>query len=207
MEEIIKQRIQESIETKKRFLEDSNAINAIRISTNIIIESLKNNGKILICGNGGSAADAQHITGELVGRYKMERKGLPAIALTTDTSILTAWGNDYEFETIFSRQVEALGKKEDILIGISTSGNSENIIKAIEEAKKIGLRIITFTGHEGGKMKDLSDANINIPSDDTPRIQESHMVAYHTICELVEKEMSKPTEEENKTSSHEGGLI
>ncbi|MBT4166175.1 D-sedoheptulose 7-phosphate isomerase [archaeon] len=203
----MKQRIQESIETKKRFLEDSNAINAIRISTNIIIESLKNNGKILICGNGGSAADAQHITGELVGRYKMERKGLPAIALTTDTSILTAWGNDYEFETIFSRQVEALGKKEDILIGISTSGNSENIIKAIEEAKKIGLRIITFTGHEGGKMKDLSDANINIPSDDTPRIQESHMVAYHTICELVEKEMSKPTEEENKTSSHEGGLI
>jgi D-sedoheptulose 7-phosphate isomerase len=191
MEEIIKQRINESIETKKKFLEDPHSISSIRIATNIITESLKNNGKILICGNGGSAADAQHITGELVGRYLLERKAIPAIALTTDTSIITAWGNDYEFDTIFSRQVEALGNSRDILIGISTSGNSKNIIKAIEKAKNQGLKIITFTGHEGGKMKDISDANINVPSNETPRIQESHMVAYHTICELVEKEMAE----------------
>jgi len=189
MEEIIKQRIKESIETKQKLLDNQDTINNIENATNTITNALKNKGKILICGNGGSAADAQHITGELVGRYKMERKGLPAIALTTDTSIITAWGNDYEFSTIFSRQVEALGSEGDILIGISTSGNSENIIKAIEEAKKRCLRIITFTGHEGGKMKDLSNVNINIESNDTPRIQECHMVIYHTICELVEKIM------------------
>jgi len=189
MEEKIKQRIKESIEAKQRFLESS-GVDGIRIAVNVIVESLKNGGKVLICGNGGSAADAQHIAAELVGKFwKLERRGYPAIALSSNTSNLTAWGNDYEFQTIFSRQVEALGKKEDVLIGLSTSGNSDNVIKAMEKAKSLGMGVISLTGHEGGKMKDLSDININVPSNDTPRIQECHSVIYHILCELVEKEM------------------
>ena len=153
----------------------------------ICVESLKKGGKILLCGNGGSAADSQHIAAELSGRFKKERNALAGLALTTDTSALTAIGNDYGFEYVFSRQVEALGKKEDVLIGISTSGNSQNVINAIKSARKIGMKIITLSGKSGGKIKDLGDVNIVVPSDDTPRIQEMHIMIGHMICALIDE--------------------
>lgn len=188
MEQIIKQRIEESIIAKKDFLNQSGNIQK---AAEAIIKCLKNKGKVLIFGNGGSAADSQHIAGELVGRYLIERKSLPAIALTTDTSILTAWSNDYDFKSVFERQVEALARKGDILLGISTSGYSENVLLAIKKGKEIGTVNISLTGKDGGELKKISDININSNAKETPRIQECHMVAYHTICELVEREMAK----------------
>lgn len=188
MKELIRQRINESIKAKEAFLAEAENIEKAALA---ILVCLKNNGKILIFGNGGSAADSQHIAGELVGRYKLERKAIPAIALTTDTSILTAWSNDYDFESVFVRQVEALANEGDVLIGISTSGNSKNVILAFEKGKEIGTVNISLTGKDGGKIKPISDININSDSKDTPRIQECHMIAYHTICEIVEKEMSE----------------
>lgn len=164
-------------------------VNEIISCVDMMCDTLENGGKILIVGNGGSAADAQHIAGELVGRFKLERKGLSAIALTTDTSILTAWSNDYDFSTVFERQVEALAKDGDVLFGLSTSGNSENVVKAFEKGKEIGTKNISLTGNEGGRIKPISDLNINIYSDNTPRIQEGHVLAYHIICELVEEKM------------------
>lgn len=145
--------------------------------------------KVLLLGNGGSAADAQHIAGELVGRFKLERHGLPAISLSTDTSIMTAWANDHEYDTIFSRQVEALAKPDDILFGLSTSGNSENIIKAFQKGRELNAYMISLTGNDGGRIKPLSDLNVNVYSKNTPRIQESHMLVYHILCELVEEKM------------------
>jgi D-sedoheptulose 7-phosphate isomerase len=154
----------------------------------LCLVSLKDGGKILLCGNGGSAADSQHIAAELSGRFKKERKALAGIALTTDTSALTAIGNDYGFEQIFSRQVEALANEDDTLIAISTSGNSENVINAIDCARKTGCKVITLTGKDGGKMKDLGDVNIVIPSYDTPRIQEMHIMVGHMICAMIDEE-------------------
>jgi D-sedoheptulose 7-phosphate isomerase len=154
----------------------------------IATETLEAGHKILLCGNGGSAADAQHIAAELTGRYKIERKGLPAIALTTDTSALTAIGNDYGYEHVFSRQVEALARKGDLLIGISTSGNSRNVIYALQKAKEIGCRTIGFSGKGGGKMNDVCDLNIIVPSDDTARIQEMHIMIGHILCQLIDNE-------------------
>ena len=185
MEEI-KNLIRESIEAKNNFL---NQAGNIQKAANEIIKCLKNWNKVLLFGNGGSAADAQHIAGEFIGRFKLERKALPAIALTTDTSVLTAWPNDYEFSTVFARQVEALANKGDVLIGITTSGNSVNVIKAFEKGKEIGTVNISLTGNDGGKVKPLSDININSESKNTPRIQECHMIAYHIFCELVERGM------------------
>jgi D-sedoheptulose 7-phosphate isomerase len=163
-----------------------NMLPLIQEASNICLEALNNEKKILLCGNGGSAADAQHIAAELSGRFKKERKALAGIALTTDTSALTAIGNDYGFDFIFSRQLEAIGKRGDILIAISTSGNSKNVIKAIESARKIGLKIITLTGKKGGVMKDLGDINIVIPSNNTPRIQEMHIMVGHMICAIID---------------------
>lgn len=154
---------------------------------NIIFESMKNGGKILIAGNGGSAADAQHFAAEIVGRFVLERKGYPAIALTTDTSIITAVGNDYGYDSIFSRQIEALGNKGDIFIGISTSGNSKNIINAVEQAKKMGLITMGLTGKDGGKMLNICDEIINFNYSETARVQEHHLMTYHLICEGLEK--------------------
>lgn len=159
----------------------------LEIAVNLCTNSLNNGGKILIFGNGGSAADAQHIAAELVGRYKIERQGLPAIALTTDTSALTSIGNDYGYEFIFSRQVEALANKDDVVIGISTSGSSINIINGLDTAKNLGCQLIGFSGRQGGKMNDLCDINLVIPSEDTPRIQEMHIVIGHTLCHLIEQ--------------------
>lgn len=147
---------------------------------------LKRGGKILLMGNGGSAADSQHIAAEIVGRYKKERPGLPSIALTTDTSILTSVGNDYGFEFIFSRQVEALCSPLDVVIGITTSGNSANVVRAIEKAREIGAKTVGLTGGTGGKLAALCDYNLIMPSNDTPRIQEAHILIGHSLCDLLE---------------------
>lgn len=157
----------------------------VRISE-MIIGSYNSGGKIIIIGNGGSAADAQHIAAEFVGKFKLERRSLPAIALTTNTSILTALANDYGYETVFDRQLESLANDKDILIAITTSGNSSNILKAAENAKLRNVKVIGMTGKSGGKLKDIADITIRIPSDDTPRIQEAHITIGHIICGLVE---------------------
>lgn len=151
------------------------------------INALKNNGKILIFGNGGSSADAQHIAAELVSRYKTEREGLAAIALTTDTSILTAVGNDYGFDKIFSRQVEALANKGDVVIGISTGGTSVNVLNGFEQASKKKCDIIGFSGKGGGRFNEICNINLIVPSNDTPRIQEMHILIGHIICDLIEQ--------------------
>ncbi len=185
---LVEARIQESINWKKEFI---NQADNIEKASNAIVNSLKNGGQVLIFGNGGSSADAQHIAGELVCEFLMKRKALSARALTTDTSVMTAWSNDNNYQTVFSRQVEAYAKKGDILIGISTSGNSVNVINALLKGREIGTVNISLTGKDGGKIKEISDFNINSYSRDTPRIQECHEIAYHTICEIVEKEMTK----------------
>ncbi|MBL3519343.1 D-sedoheptulose 7-phosphate isomerase [Arcobacter lanthieri] len=159
-------------------------------ASKIAVETLKNGNKILICGNGGSAADAQHFAAELTGRYKTERRGLPGIALTTDTSALTAIGNDYGYDRVFDRQVEALANKGDLLIGISTSGNSTNVINALKVARELGCKTIGLTGRDGGKMNGFCDINIVVPSNDTPRIQEMHILFEHTICQIIDNELS-----------------
>ncbi len=152
----------------------------------LIVSTLKVGNKILLFGNGGSAGDAQHIAAELTGRYKTERQGLAAIALTTDTSALTAIGNDYGFDRIFDRQVEALGRDGDLLIGISTSGNSRNVLRALAYGKDHGMNTIGFSGRNGGEMKNLCDINLIIPSDDTARIQEMHILIGHVLCGIVD---------------------
>ena len=158
----------------------------LEAASNLAVEVLKRGNKVLLCGNGGSAADAQHIAAELTGRYKTERRGLPAIALTTDTSALTAISNDYGYAKVFDRQVEALANKGDLLIGISTSGNSSNIISALECAKALGCHTIGFSGRDGGAMNQVCDINLVVPSDDTPRIQEMHILLGHTLCQIVD---------------------
>jgi len=178
---------EESASVKLKFIEENEE--KLKRVVEIIYNALKNGNKILICGNGGSAADAQHFAAEIVGRFKLERKGFPAIALTTDTSILTAIGNDYGFDVIFERQVEALGKEGDVLVGISTSGNSENVIKAVNKAKEMGIHTIGLLGKGGGKLKDMVDLALVVPSNDTARIQECHLTIYHVICEEVEKKL------------------
>ncbi len=156
-----------------------------------IIYAIRNGGKLLICGNGGSAADAQHMAAEFVNRFLKERRPLPAIALTTDTSNLTSIANDYSFDDVFSKQVEAIGKKGDVLIGISTSGNSENVFKALRIAKGMGIETVGLLGKDGGKIKDVCDLALVVPSFSTPRIQEVHGFVIHTICEIVEDEFAR----------------
>ena len=180
---------------KSEFNEHIKVANLLHILTNdvvnasqLCIDTLKNGGKILLCGNGGSAADAQHIAAELVGRYKTDRKGLSAIALTTDSSALTSIANDFGYLDVFNRQVEALANKGDLVIGISTSGRSNNIINALQLASKLKCKTIGFSGQDGKEMKEICDITIEIPSNDTPRIQEMHIVIGHTICHLIDQE-------------------
>jgi D-sedoheptulose 7-phosphate isomerase len=168
---------------------DKALLNQVVECAEIIVDVLRNGGKVLIAGNGGSAADAQHIAGEFVSRFHYDRPGLAAIALTTDTSILTAIGNDYGYERLFSRQVQALGREGDVFIGISTSGNSANIIAAFAEAKKSNLKTIGLTGMVGGKMLGMCDITLRMPSIETPKIQEGHIAIGHIICGLVEAAM------------------
>lgn len=172
----------------KRALARNSAVK-IAAAAQMVIDAYKSGGKVLLAGNGGSAADAQHIAAELVGRFKMERRPLPAIALTTDTSILTALSNDYGYDTVFSRQLEALADNRDVFVAISTSGNSPNILNAAEAARLKGVKVIALTGEKGGKLKDMADLTIMVPSDSTPRIQEAHITLGHIVCLLVEKSL------------------
>tara|TARA_B100000795_G_C22739544_1_gene414718 strand:+ start:130 stop:705 length:576 start_codon:yes stop_codon:yes gene_type:complete len=184
MQAIIEFEFKEHLKTSKATMES--ITQALEIAANLCIESLKNGGKILIFGNGGSAADAQHISAELVGRYKMERKGLAAIALTTDSSAITCITNDYSYDYVFSRQLEALANSKDVVIGISTGGTSSNVIKGLMTAKDLGCKTIGFSGRGGGNFNILCDINLVVPADDTPRIQEMHILIGHTICHLID---------------------
>ena len=186
MKKLINSQLQKVCSSFSRLNEDEIALSAIEATAQMIIFSIKSGGKVLVCGNGGSAADAQHFVAEFIGRFYFDRQPLPAIALTTDSSIITCVANDYSYEDIFSRQVIALAKKGDVLIGISTSGNSGNIAKAIESAQEVGCNSVLLTGDGDGVINNMCDIVIAVPSLDTPRIQEMHLFVEHMICELVE---------------------
>ena len=188
MLEKIKNQISDSIFVKEAMIEC--CTDDIKSAAYIMIDAIRNSGKILWCGNGGSAADAQHLATELMGGMTShERKPIPSIALTTDTSFLTAWSNDTDFGSIFSRQVQGIGNAGDVLIGISTSGNSGNVLAAIKQAQYRELSTILFTGKSGGKMNGISDVTINVPSEDTQRIQEAHIMVGQILCSLVEDDL------------------
>ena len=186
MQKIIKQLIQDSIDSKRQILENESILSTINQLIDVIVAAFKNGNSVYFCGNGGSAADAQHLAAEFSGRFYKDRKALPAEALHCNTSYLTAVGNDYSFDVIYSRLIQGIGKKGDILIGLSTSGNSKNIIQAFETAREKGMITVGFTGAAGGILKTVSDYLVNVPSADTPRIQESHIIIGHIVCQLVE---------------------
>jgi len=185
----ITNQISESIELKKIILEDHSILSLISKIADESLNAIKSRKKIIIAGNGGSAADAQHMAAEFVSKFNIDRASIPALALTTDTSIMTSISNDYDFSQIFARQIESLGNEGDIFIAISTSGNSENIIHALNKGKKKGIINVGLTGKNGGKMKDLCDYCICVPSLDTPRIQESHLLIEHILCGIIEEEL------------------
>jgi D-sedoheptulose 7-phosphate isomerase len=189
MQTEIKNLIKDSIALKLKVLDQQSLLSDIEEATKAIIAAFSNKHKVLLAGNGGSAADAQHIAGELVNRFYFNRPGLPAIALTTDTSILTAVGNDHGFSSLFARQINALGNEGDVFVGISTSGNSPNIIEALRACREEKIITIGLTGSSGGKMKDLCDICLNVPSDETPRVQEVHILIGHIICRIVEAKL------------------
>jgi len=189
MQEKIKSIINKSISVKQAILSDSSLIERIEKSVATIVDAYNEDGKLLFCGNGGSAADAQHLAAEFSGRFYLDREPLYAEALHVNSSYLTAVANDYDYNEIYARMTKAMGRKGDVFVGLSTSGNSANVIRGIEEAKKAGMIVIGFTGESGGQMKELCDILINIPSTDTPRIQESHITVGHIICELVEAQI------------------
>lgn len=197
MQEMIKSIIQDSIDTKKLILDSDEICGKIETAAKAIVETYKNGGKVILCGNGGSASDAQHIEAELVGCFEMERNGLPAIALTTNSSTLTSIANDLGYDSIFARQVETYGKEGDIFIGISTSGDSPSILQAFLSARNIGLKTIGLLGKNGGQCKDATDLAIVVPSENTARIQESHIMIGHILCMFVEKHLfGEPCDEE-----------
>jgi D-sedoheptulose 7-phosphate isomerase len=187
--EKIKNIIQSSIDVKQHVLENEELLQTVAAVTDAIVDALKNGGRIYFCGNGGSAADAQHLAAEFSGRFYTDRKALSAEALHCNTSYLTAVANDYSYEVVYARLIEGIGNAGDVLVGLSTSGNSANIVKAFESAKQKGLTTVGFTGTTGGVMKEISDYLINVPSTDTPRIQESHIMLGHIICQLVEEKL------------------
>lgn len=189
MKEFIISQIKDSIHVKEKMLLDEQYIKKINEIAQVILEAYNHKRKVMFCGNGGSAADAQHLTAELVSKFRINRAALPALSLNTNTSILTSIGNDYEYNYIFERQVEAMGQDGDVLIGISTSGNSNNIISAFKQAKKMGIRTIGLLGNDGGINKEYADISLIVPSNDTPRIQEGHIMIGHIICDIVEKSL------------------
>jgi len=188
----IKKIIKASIDTKQSVLQNEGLLKTIAASVDLIVNAFRNGNRVYFCGNGGSAADAQHLAAEFSGRFYTDRKALPAEALHCNTSYLTAVGNDYGFDEIYSRLIDGIGEKGDVLVGLSTSGNSPNILKALKTAKKKEMITIGFTGKSGGEMRTLCDYLINIPSTDTPRIQESHIMVGHIICQLVEEKYFTP---------------
>ena len=183
--------LEECVSIKRAMAE--NSVNEIKHLAELIMGAYKNGGKLVLMGNGGSAADAQHIACEMVGQFKLKRKAFPAIALTTNTSTLTAIANDYGFSSVFSRQIEALVTSKDVVIGISTSGDSLNVVKAIKAARIIGAKTIGLTGSEGGRLAKVADFTLRVPSDITPRVQEMHITIGHIVCEMVEKELAGDT--------------
>lgn len=191
MNEYILSQFNESHRITSAMLQDEVLIKKTEEIARVLVNCLNNGGKILLAGNGGSAADAQHIAGEFVSRFAFDRPGLPAIALTTDSSILTAIGNDYGYELLFVRQIQALGNPGDVFIGYTTSGKSPNILRGFQEAKKRGLICVGLTGNRGGEITEICDHLIEIPSADTPKIQEGHLIVGHTICGLVENAIFK----------------
>lgn len=190
--EQVKKILQSSIDTKLALLQNEELLQTICQTVKLITAAFKNGNRVYFCGNGGSAADAQHLAAEFSGRFYSDRKALPAEALHCNTSYLTAVANDYGYEAVFSRMIDGIGQKGDILIGLSTSGNSKNIIKAFEVAKEKEMITVAFTGATGGQMKTSSDYLIAVPSNDTPRIQESHITIGHIICQLVEEKYFNP---------------
>ena len=184
--DLITTRIEGSIATLTALKAESDAIER---AAQLLVESLRSGGKLVTFGNGGSASDAQHIAAELVGRYLNERRALPAIALTVNTSTLTAVANDYGYDSVFARQVEALVNPVDVIIALSTSGNSSNVLEGVRQAKRVGAKVIGFSGRSGGLLHGLCDVSIRVPSDETPRIQEAHILIGHVLCELAEKEL------------------
>ena len=190
--EKIKGIIKSSIDTKQRILENEELLKTIAVTIDVIVNAFRNGKRVYFCGNGGSAADAQHLAAEFSGRFYKDRKALPAEALHCNTSYLTAVANDYSFDEIYSRLIDGIGGEGDVLVGLSTSGNSANIIRALETAQKKEMVTIGFTGESGGKMKSFCDHLICIPSTDTPRIQESHIMVGHIICQLVEENYFAP---------------
>ncbi len=190
MKQKIKKAIEASCKTNGTLLSEEN-LDLLQKAAECIIKSLQKGCKVIVFGNGGSAADSQHMVAELVGRFKKERKGIAAIALTTNTSTITSLSNDYSYDIIFKRQVEALGKRGDVAIGISTSGKSKNVIEALREARKKGLATIALTGNDGGALKDIADISLIVKSDETPRIQEAHILIIHVLCELIEDAQNK----------------
>ena len=189
IEDIIIRAFRESTRVKEVFVNEN--LSRIVKAVDTITQALKGGGKILLFGNGGSAADAQHIAGEFVNRFLIERPPLPAIALSTDTSVITSIANDYDFSEIFSKQIRAIGREGDVAWGISTSGSSPNVLKAFQAATKLGLTTIAFTGKDGGKMAGMADICLNVSSSSTPRIQEAHITAGHVICEMVDYRLFK----------------
>ncbi len=189
MEKIIEEHLRESVKLNTEILSDLSLLTIIKEMSLVIIKGYRNKKKLILFGNGGSAADAQHIAAELVNRFELERMALPAIALTTDTSILTSIANDYDYSKVFARQVEALTEKGDVVIGISTSGTSLSVIKGIEVARERGAKTIGLTGESGGELAEVVDLVLKVPSNDTPRIQEAHITILHIICHLVEREL------------------
>jgi D-sedoheptulose 7-phosphate isomerase len=187
MKDKIKNIISESVAVKNKVLQDEKMISTIEEITQAIVDALKNGKRIYFCGNGGSAADAQHLAAEFSGRFYTDRDALPAEALHCNTSYLTAVANDYSYDVVYSRLIKGLAHEGDVLVGLSTSGNSKNILHAFETAREKKLVTVAFTGDTGGKIKELSDYLINVPSKDTPRIQESHILIGHIICQLVEE--------------------
>ncbi len=186
--EIVSKSFRESIKTKERFITKKN-IGLVTQAADIIVRAFNGGGKLLIVGNGGSAADAQHVAAEFVNRFEIERPPLPALALTTDTSNLTSIGNDYAFDQTFSKQIRALGKENDVLLAISTSGNSPNILKAVETAKSLGIKTIALTGKGGGTLAEMADIILNVDSKTTARIQETHITICHILCELTDHKL------------------
>ncbi|GAA4462738.1 D-sedoheptulose 7-phosphate isomerase [Nemorincola caseinilytica] len=191
MKNRIKEIIKASIDTKQKLMDDAVLMDTIEQVTQAMVTAFSNGNKVLFCGNGGSAADAQHLAAEFSGRFYTDRDPLPSEALHCNSSYMTAVANDYGYDVVYSRIIKGTGRPGDVLVGLSTSGNSVNIIKAVEEARKIGMIIVVFTGEGGGKLRSMCDHLINVPSNDTPRIQESHIMVGHIICELVESELFK----------------
>lgn len=187
LDSYIKEHLSDSIKTKQAILSNVVFLETIQQIGELCVETIKNRNKILICGNGGSASDAQHFAGEICGRFLLERKGYACVCLNTDTTVMTAIANDYGYEYIFSRQVEANGQKGDVLINISTSGNSQNCLDAMAKAKEVGIINVVLTGKDGGKMAKEADYELTVPSNHTPCIQEAHITIVHILCSIIEK--------------------